>query len=499
MKKLAPLLVFYLLAVILCLSGCRAQETAGVEPDGELPGTPHAVTGYIVVRGFEWGPGVSKVIVELDEEVDSVSLDEDAYVVTSHYEREITGAYLSDALGNAVKGASGYVAFDLETSFDCTGSPFEMDMETEHNIWADEYIVDAGFDVILNDTRFFVSLYADCIDNRICPELDRFSVYGSYTGDYVNPLTKATDTLTLTYAAYEPDTLDSWEQNPLIIWLHARGEGGTDIEKAILGNEVSALTETEIQSYFTAGEQTGAYVLVVQTPTYWMDAGDGVESRGDMPSRYTEILMDTIEHYLETNPDVDPDRIYLGGASNGGYMTIEMLIHYPDYFAAAFPCSMAYADKVYAKDRDGGYRMFFSEYIQTRTIYMTEEKLEALCRTPIWFIAAATDNLVNATEYTIPIYQRLLRAGADNCWCSMYVGVEGTESSETVYMSHWSWIYLFNDQVSYVQDRDKIINGSEIFLRGFEPSDAGGDEKAEDENGVYDNIFQWLNAQERDG
>lgn len=63
----------------------------------------------------------------------------------------------------------------------------------------------------------------------------------------------------------------------------------------MLGNEVVALAKDDIQLHFTAGKQTGAYVLAVQTPTYWMDEGDGTNGAGAGVSRYTELLMDTIK------------------------------------------------------------------------------------------------------------------------------------------------------------------------------------------------------------
>lgn len=63
-----------------------------------------------------------------------------------------------------------------------------------------------------------------------------------------------------------------------------------------------------------------------------MDEGDGTNGVGAGVSRYTEILMDTIKDYVASNPDNDPSRIYLSGCSNGGYMTLNMAIQYPDYF-----------------------------------------------------------------------------------------------------------------------------------------------------------------------
>ena len=502
MKKSRVFLLFFLL-LALC-AGCAAvtvAETVSLaEPDPELPGTPHAVTGYIVIRGFEWGPGVNKVVLELDTEVDSI-LWEDAYVVTSHYERTVTDAYLSDSLGYAVKEASKYVTFELETSFDCTGSPFEVDMSTELNEWADEYYVTVRVPVVKNDTRFAVTFYADCIENRICPELSRFTDPQVFTGVYENPSTHEMNTLSLTYTAYEPDSLDSWEQNPLIIWLHGLGEGGTDIEKTILGNEASALTESDIQSHFISGEQTGAYVLIVQTPTYWLDAGDNVYHKGDLPSRYTEILMDTIEAYVASNPDVDPDRIYIGGASNGGYMTLEMCINYPDYFAAAFPCCPAYAYNVYAKDFDGNYRtMFMNQYIKSNMVYLTDEKVAALLETPLWFLQAMNDTIVSAFDYTMPVYQALVKAGANNAWCSLYFDSVGTESADTQYLGHWVWVYLLNDQVSYVQDVASIRDSTEdTFFNGYRPEPSGGSVLVTDSDGnAYESLFDWLNDQVRD-
>ena len=506
MKNPRPVL-FLALLLLLC-AGCAAAvtdetaapPTAAASPDPELPGTPHGVAGYIVVRGFEWGPGVNKVILELDTEIDRL-LPEDSRVVTSHYERTVTAAYLSDSLGYETKGPAKYITFELETSFDCTGSPFEVDMTTELNEWAEEYFVTVETAAVKNNTHFPLYFYGDCIENRICPELSRFTEAQVFSGEYENPLTHQRETLSLTYAAYEPDNLASWEQNPLIIWLHGLGEGGTDIEKTILGNEASALTESQIQSHFISGEQTGAYVLIVQTPTYWLDAGDNTYHRGDLPSRYTEILMDTIEAYLEQNPDVDPDRIYLGGASNGGFMTLEMCINYPDYFAAAFPCCPAYAYNIYAKDFQGNYRTFFiNQFIKTNWVYLTEDKIDALLETPLWFMQAISDTIVPAFDYTMPVYRALVKAGADNAWCSLYFDSMGTESADTQYLGHWVWVYLLNDQVRYVQDVSSIRESTErTFFYGYRPEPDGGANTVTDGEGIaYESLFAWLNDQERD-
>lgn len=507
------LLICVALTCAILMTSCAADASASeaehnvhtvTETDAageycvESDGIPEAVTAYIVVHGFEWGPGVNRVVLELDEAVDAVCADVTSVVITSHWEREITAAYLSNRMGYAVEGVSKYVTFDLATSFDCTGSPFENDLEdTEHNVWADDYIVTVRVTVEKNGEHFPVMLQEDCIGNHFSPDVVAFGMKGTYSGEYFNVLRGKTETLALNWAAYEPASALGSEKNPLIVWLHGRGEGGDDIEIALLGNEVSALTESQIQSHFTADSETGAYVLVPQTPTYWMDAGDGQEHGGDMDSCYQQILMDLIRAFIAENPDVDPDRVYLIGASNGGYMALEMVEHYPDTFAAAVLCSPAYSYGVYAREADGSYRKFFTQNIPTGDRFLTEEKIEAMKHTPIWIVSSASDTIIPVLDYTVPLYHALAAAGADNCWCSMYTGVVGTESTRTLYLGHWAWIYLLNDQVSFVQDPARVAeSGEDTFFYGIEPGLVGGSIRVQDgTGGEYTSVFDWLNDQ----
>ncbi|MEI2803530.1 MAG: hypothetical protein V9E84_07545 [Trichococcus flocculiformis] len=105
-----------------------------------------------------------------------------------------------------------------------------------------------------------MSITEDAVNNRISPDTDLFTARATFSGTYVNPMTDQAEELTLSTAAYEPADLSEGEANPLVIWLHGQGEGGTDPDIAILGNEVSALAKEEIQSYFKTDDVTGAYV-----------------------------------------------------------------------------------------------------------------------------------------------------------------------------------------------------------------------------------------------
>lgn len=128
----------------------------------------------------------------------------------------------------------------------------------------------------------------------------------------------------LSYASYAPKNDET--KNPLIIWLHGMGEGGVDPELVLYGNKVTNLVSDEIQSYFN-----GAYVLTPQSPTFWLDQGDG-NMTIDGTLMYSNALFALIDQYVKANEDIDTNRIYIGGCSNGGYMTMRMVIDHPTYF-----------------------------------------------------------------------------------------------------------------------------------------------------------------------
>ena len=54
----------------------------------------------------------------------------------------------------------------------------------------------------------------------------------------------------------------------MILWLHGGGEGGSDPLFAYTSNQVVNLIKDNIQAYYD-----GAYELVPQCPTSWMDDG----------------------------------------------------------------------------------------------------------------------------------------------------------------------------------------------------------------------------------
>ncbi|OLN83937.1 lipase [Streptococcus sp. 'caviae'] len=464
----------------------------------------------IIVKGYEFGPAVPKLLVKLDQKVSKVS-SKGLKVQTAGVKRQVEKVYLSDKAGNKSKAKeSRYLTIQMPVTYDVddadkNASPFVYNMEVFHNQWVKSYPVSIkGLTVSQKKKSARLAISSDAVNKRISPDSDVFKNRGEFSKNYTNPLTKKDEKISLKYAAYEPKNLKSDQKNPLIIWLHGQGEGGTDQDVTLLGNEVTALAKKKVQNHFTAGSQTGAYVLTVQTPTYWMDEGDGTNGSGSGVSRYTQALMDAIKQYVADNEDVDTDRIYLAGCSNGGYMTINMALHYPHYFAALVPQAAAYSYYEHERNADGTYKMVEDKSsisgksaVRTDKVWFDSQKVKTLKNIPIWFVHSAADKVVNPKNYSLPIYKSLIDSGAKNKWFSYYKNVQGLDMKDTVYNGHWSWTYFFNDQVSGVQKPSAIKKASK--LSGFKASNKtkGGSATVKLGKKSYTNVFDWLNDQKK--
>ncbi|MBR6280644.1 MAG: prolyl oligopeptidase family serine peptidase, partial [Bacteroidales bacterium] len=310
---------------------CAAALSANAQT---LKMTPQVVG----VTTYEASTAVNLVVVKPEIKLDNP--DPAAFAVnTNGTDRNVIAVYPCDARGS-FNPEGGYLALGLEKA-----SGRGLGLAKGNGVWRDEYSVTVslkkGKTLKAGKQKFTaVACATDKALKDFVSEADYFNK-GTFTGKATG---KAGD-ITLTYASYEPWSLrGDGKANPLVIWLHGGGEGGVDVSITLLGNEVVSLIRPEIQSHFTTeGGAGGAYVLSVQCPTMWMGTSKGF-GHGEYPSLYADVLKSCIDAFVDSHPDVDPRRIYLGGCSNGGYMTMHMLIRNPRYFAAAYPTCEAYAD-----------------------------------------------------------------------------------------------------------------------------------------------------------
>jgi len=402
----------------------------------------------IVIQPDDWQAYIGGAIVELSTEISADGVSADAFKAyetrtqpdwtnfvngvpaesTPTSERKVVDAYLCDENGEKVDAESGKYVY-VELYGDPNTGIFYYHLDSGYNTWSEycridvKMASDAELTTAAGDAVTGLSASGEIDltneETRIVPLADDFNTY-VYTAD---------SGTAYNVASYEPE--DDGEKHALVIWLHGAGEGGSaavgnDVYVDLLGNEVTALVDEEFQGVFD-----GAYILVPQSPTFWMDNGEGQYQGGEKDGIYTADLKALIDAYVAEHEDIDTDRIIIGGCSNGGYMTVEMVRQYPEYFAAAFPICEAFTDT-----------------------NLTDDEIQAIADggTGLWFIYALSDTTVDPATHEIPTVNRLRQAGAD-IHTSVYAITEdktgrffaedGTTPYE--YSGHWSWIYFDNN------------------------------------------------------
>ncbi|MBT5507763.1 MAG: prolyl oligopeptidase family serine peptidase [Flammeovirgaceae bacterium] len=379
------------------------------------PSTPQEYT--LVVTGFDWGPHANKVILHSDTSLTEVQKEDfEVYVKRSSSKGEIPGrfsagkrsiihAFVSDDQGNMVK-EGGYITLLLQVApNDPMGSPMQYFRNggSGGNIW-----IDYNLTVVNTKTQQLWNQEK----NRIVPVVDEFDTSGTLT---------ASNGIQLTYASYMPETTTA--KIPLIIWLHGGGEGGTDPSVPIIANKAYNYASPEIQRFFGS-----AAVLAPQTPTRWMHGVSENTTRGQEDDIYHLAVMELVRRYVEDHPNIDKNRIYVGGCSNGGYMTLKLLIENPNYFAAGYISSLA----------------FFNEFV-------SDKDLLKLKNIPLWMVHSNDDPTTVADVTATPLYHRLKKIGAKNVYYSLFdhvIDITGQYGgSSYLYNGHWSWVYLHDNQV----------------------------------------------------
>lgn len=170
------------------------------------------------------------------------------------------------------------------------------------------------------------------------------------------------------------------EQLPLIIYIHGAGGRGNDITK--MPTSMGPIGEIK------AGRQIDAIVAMPQCRwNTWFEA--------------FPILLEFIDE-IRQHPKVDINRIYLCGASMGGYTTWQVGMARPEWFAAMVPIC------------GGG-------------MYWNAERLRNV---PIWAFHGAEDTTV-LPEESIHMVEKVNRAGG-NAKLTIYPNV-----------GHASWVNAF--------------------------------------------------------
>ncbi len=378
------------------------------------------------VGAYDWGTGTDRIIIIFDGEISTISKEnltitetkqttiwdgEDFPIEITSSQRIIEAAYLCDIDGNRTQQPSCRVLVKLKVS-PTEGSPFLFSMKTSKNSWSDPYHLEiqlAQGAVIMQGENIIKSLAIPKIATKITTAGEIFK-----PGHFKTPAGATYD-----YVAFEPDV----NFDTLVVWLHGLGEGeieGSDPYFPILGNKAVALGGSEFQRIVGP-----AAILAPQCPTMWMDDGSKKET-ADGSSKYTKSLFLLIDHYKQK---VQATKIVLAGCSNGGYMSLELLRNYPNYFTCTVPVCAAMESN-----------------------WISNDEIDNIKHQPLFFIYSNDDPLVIPDQYEAPIIGRLQEAGASKL--TVFTTDKVIDTTDKYhdstgapyrYNGHWSWIYFHNN------------------------------------------------------
>ncbi|KAE9526087.1 hypothetical protein A1D24_03380 [Testudinibacter aquarius] len=160
--------------------------------------------------------------------------------------------------------------------------------------------------------------------------------------------------------------------HPLIIYLHGAGEGGDNQSHLIADRAIAIFIEPALQRFFDY-----PFILAPQCPDFWLQEFkvNNVTYLGSQD--YTKTLIQLIENILLQYSHIDRNRIYIIGVSMGGYQGLRLLTDGPALFSAGIIACPAQIP--------------------------SDDLLDKLNNTPIWFLHSLKDQIVpiENSEYII--------------------------------------------------------------------------------------------------
>ena len=391
---------------VLVFVGLFLVSVLGISSEIPFPTIP-IISYSLNAKVFDYGQNI--VSIEIDtkgqgENIPNKQIDKDTFKVfakgtlpkdagivlddktkssgTFEVEREIENIYVND---------KGNIVINLKYGKDMAGANTlsYVTGDVSRNVLMDlEYKVEQKKEIKGYKTGFYRQ--GKVVDE----EADKFVAAKSKSG--------------VNYQYFKPVNKDDGKKHPLIIWFHGNGEGGykdyqNNVSQKLANRGAVAFAEDKAQKIFG-----GAYVVAPQADDTWYN---------NYTKGYIKSVKAMIDEFVSEN-NVDKNRIYIFGASAGGYMSFRMMIEYPNYFAA-FSTSAAALDKAATS---GG-------------VATTAQDLMKIRNKPLWMVHAKNDPTISYENTSKRVYDVLSKYGAI---LSSYPNVK---IGETEYNGHWSWIY----------------------------------------------------------
>ncbi len=357
----------------------------------------------LYTRVYDDGQAVSKIIVECNEPIEGANVSLNQFEVS--VKRSLNGVLLDEAKRRIT---SVYTSSSINGRPSLNGRFLHLVLLTRPKTPSAGTLTYSHEDMVTKrvDLDYTIELKTplETLEgNMITPH--QLTYHGTINAQ-VDEFEKYQSSMGLLYREYAP--VFDGNKKALIIWLHGMGEGGKDNDLQITGNRgATAFISKEVQHIFN-----GAYVIAPQCPTFWMP----FEYKGVyQENNYTKEILSLIDEVCVFHPDIDENRIYIGGCSMGGYQTLQTVIAAPHRFAAAFPICPAHE--------------------------LTQKEATKVKNVPMFFTHCMTDTTVPSSN-SVKGYERLNKVSGDS-EITLYSEIR---FKGEMYNAHASWVPALNNE-----------------------------------------------------
>lgn len=272
------------------------------------PGNIKSVTAITEVLGE--GQKVAAIAVEYDKDIDNSKLAESTFSVKG---RTVTGVYANNAAARAAQGANGrYAIIELSRKDKDAVLIIESTKDTPMGKKEINVSVTQTREVFTTDGKKYPpDSHAIINDKVVNPVVDDFSRL-----EFKDPKTGET----LKYNLFIPKNYDRNKSYPLVVFISDRGSNGESYEMPLIQGIGGVI-------WATASEQAKhpCFVLVPQYPCQ-------IVFDDFTTTAHVGMTVDLI-NYIANQYNIDKNRIYTTGQSQGCMTSIEMGIRYPEMFA----------------------------------------------------------------------------------------------------------------------------------------------------------------------
>ena len=212
------------------------------------------------------------------------------------------------------------------------------------------------------------------------------------------------------YKYYSPVKDNDTTKYPLVIWLQGQGNNENPGDQ-LDGSDIESWATEELQKRFTG--TNGAFIFAPRAP----------KSFG-WDKTLIKPVKAAIDDFIVKNIDnIDVTRIYLGGYSLGGWMSLNVAGAYPEMFAAIFVACPA--------------------------LGLAKDIPESIADIPVWLTSGKNDFAVNYNTVIKPTWKKIISKTnvADQCRFST-LSKTTDPFGRVPSFGHSSWDAVTNDMFS---------------------------------------------------